>query len=132
MPTYTVRMVIRWAPRSDQKKKFLYEERITIWNSESLEAAIDEAEKEVRDYADDGAEPLDFFQGYWMPEEIDLIQQGTEVFSLLRDSDLEPLDYLDTFFDTGAEREGEYDPFHPMHSTQQADRERRLNLPESE
>ena len=110
MPTYSVRTVIRWAPRSDQKKKFIYEERITAWNCESIEDAIDLAEKEVKEYADEGAETLDLFQGYWLFDEIDLIPQGTEVFSLLRDSDLESCVYLDTFFDLGVEHQGEYDP----------------------
>ena len=113
MPTYSVRTVIRWAPRSDQKKKFIYEERITAWNCESIEDAIDLAEKEVKEYADEGAETLDLFQGYWLFDEIDLIPQGTEVFSLLRDSDLESCVYLDTFFDLGAEHQGEYDPEKP-------------------
>lgn len=106
MPTYTVRSVIRWAPRPDQVKKFLYEERITAWNAVSLDAAIEEAEKDAKDYADDRAEALDLFQGFWLFDEVDLIPQSTEVFSLLRESNLEPSVYLDTFFDTGTERQG--------------------------
>ena len=31
---------------------------------------------------------------------------GAEVFSLMRDSDLTPHEYLDHFFDTGDERQG--------------------------
>lgn len=108
MPTYTVRMVIRWARRPDQEKKFLYEERITAWNTDSLESAIDEAEKEAREYAEEGSEVLDLFQGYWLFDTVGSIPQGTEVFSLLRESDLEPSDYLDSFFDTGTERQGVY------------------------
>lgn len=108
MPTYTVRMVIRWARRPDQEKKFLYEERITAWNTDSLEAAIDEAEKEAHEYAEEGSEVLDLFQGYWLFDKVNTIPQGTEVFSLLRESDLEPSDYLDSFFDTGTERQGVY------------------------
>lgn len=61
-------------------------------------------------YGDEGAEALDLYQGYWLFDEVNLIPQGTEVFSLLRDSDLEPSEYLDTFFDTGCEHQGEYDP----------------------
>lgn len=103
-------MVIRWAPRSDQGKRFLYEERITAWNTDTLESAIDEAEKEAHEYADEGAEALDLFQCYWLFDDVNLIPQGTEVFSLLRESDLEPSAYLDAFFDTGAERQGQYSP----------------------
>jgi hypothetical protein len=35
--------------------------------------------------------------------------QGAEIFSLLRDSELEPDEYLDAFFDTGTEREASLD-----------------------
>ena len=35
------------------------------------------------------------------------IGHGAELFSLLRESDLEPKEYLDAFFDTGDERQGE-------------------------
>lgn len=110
MPTYTVRTVIRWAERANQTRKYLYEERITAWNAESFEAAIDEAEKEAKEYADEGAEALDLFQAYWLFDDIELIPQGTEVFSLLRESDLEPSEYLDTYFDTGVEHQGDYNP----------------------
>ena len=34
---------------------------------------------------------------------------GAEIFSLMRDSDLDPEDYLDTFFDTGEEHESHGD-----------------------
>lgn len=101
-------MVIRWAPRPDQETRFLYEERITAWNTDSFEAAIDEAEKEAQEYAKEGGEALDLFQAYWLFDEIGLIPQGTEVFSLLRESDLEASDYLDAFFDTGTEYQGVY------------------------
>lgn len=109
MPTYTVRTVIRLAPRPDQTRKFLYEERITAWNAESLDAAIAEAEKEAIKYADDGAEALVLYQGYWLFDEIGSIPQGSEVFSLLRQSDLEPSKYLDAFFDSGEEQQAQAD-----------------------
>lgn len=112
MPTYTVRTVIRWARRPDQARKFLYEERITAWNSESIEAAIDAAGTEAREYAGEGSDALDLFQAYWLFDEIGLLPQGTEVFSLLRESDMEPSDYLDAYFDTGEEHQGNYDPNH--------------------
>ena len=110
MPTYTVRTVIRWAKRPDQTRKFLYEERITAWNAESIEAAIVEAEKEAKEYAGEGSEALDLFQAYWLFDDIALIPQGTEVFSLLRESDMEPADYLDAYFDTGEEHQDRYSP----------------------
>jgi hypothetical protein len=110
MPTYTVRTVIRWANRPNQSREFIYEERITAWNAESIDAAIDEAEQEVKEYAGEDAEALDLIQAYWLFDEIGLIPQGTEVFSLLRESDLAPSDYLTAFFDTGGERQGHLPP----------------------
>jgi hypothetical protein len=35
----------------------------------------------------------------------DDVGHGAEVYSLIRDSDLEPEAYLDAYFDTGAERQ---------------------------
>lgn len=113
MPSYSVRSVIRWAPRVDQSKTFIYEERITAWNAESLDAAIELAESEAKAYAEDkNFEALDLFQGYWLFDEVGILPQGAEIFSLLRESDLENDTYLDAFFDTGHERQADYVPTH--------------------
>jgi hypothetical protein len=108
MPTYSVRTITRWSPRHNQKLKYLYEERITAWNANSLDEAIDLAEKEVSEYAKNENKALDLFQVYWLFDEIGLIPQGTELFSLLRESDLNDKEYIDTYFDTGFEHQGEY------------------------
>jgi hypothetical protein len=108
MPTFSVRAILRWSPRPEQQKSHLYEERITLWNAESLEQAIDLAEREAKEYAGTDAECLDLFQGFWLFDAPTLPSQGIEVFSLLRESDLEPKAYIDTFFDTGCERQGVY------------------------
>lgn len=109
MPIFSVRAILRWAPRADQQKAHLYEERITLWNAGSLEEAINLAQHEAEAYAGDDAERLDLFQGYWLFDEFELTNQGTEVFSLLRESDLGPQAYLDAFFDTGFERQNDYE-----------------------
>ncbi|MFN3988050.1 MAG: hypothetical protein ACK4KV_21385 [Rhodocyclaceae bacterium] len=108
MPTYTVRTVILWSPRQEQKLEHLYEERITAWNADSLEEAIDLAEEDAIEYAKGEAKALDVFQGYWLFDEIGLIPQGAEVFSLLRESDLDETEYVATFFETGFEHQGTY------------------------
>ncbi|MCP9817640.1 hypothetical protein KBY76_13350 [Synechococcus sp. GreenBA-s] len=65
MPTYTVRTVIRLVPLREITKKYLYEERITAWNTDSIETAIDLAEKELNEEdAIDGHEALDLFQSF--------------------------------------------------------------------
>ncbi|MET8048433.1 hypothetical protein ABZU75_12620 [Streptosporangium sp. NPDC005286] len=96
---YTVRCVFRWGAPHDT-----YEERVTLWRAGSFDEAIVMAEREAARYATGTAfEYLGLAQAYRLPD--DVIEPGTEVFSLLRDSDLEPEEYLSTFFDTGDERQ---------------------------
>ena len=95
---YGVRCVFRWIGHEGKP----YEERITLWRAASAAQAIELANREARDYArDSGFEQLNFAQAYALSD--DRITQGTEVFSLLRDSHLAPESYLDAFFDTGSE-----------------------------
>ena len=51
---------------------------------------------------------LGYSQAYALFEPV--TANGIEVFSLLRESDLDPDNYIDTYFDTGRERAGEYEP----------------------
>jgi len=103
MDSYSVRCLFRWQPRPQQRARYLYEERITLWQAESLDHAIELAEQEAEAYADDGDEFLGFVQAYALVEPV--AGHGAEVFSLLRESDLEPKVYIDTFFATGTEHE---------------------------
>jgi hypothetical protein len=100
---YTVRCVFRrtsWEGRP-------FEERITLWRAESLDDAIELAEREARTYADEtGVEYLLFSQAYQLSDGAEP-GNGTEVFSLLRDSELAPRNYIDTVFSTGREHTGE-------------------------
>lgn len=81
----------------------LFEERITLWHADAFESAIARAEEEAREYAAQlGDRYLGLAQAFKLfapPED------GAEVFSLLRESDLDAHAYLDTFFDTGQERQ---------------------------
>ena len=76
-----------------------------MWEAESLDQAIEFAEKEAEEYEELGAKSLGLFQCYSMFEEVELAEQGIEIFSLIRDSNLKPQEYLDSFFDTGFERQ---------------------------
>ncbi|MCC5577062.1 hypothetical protein IMZ11_15660 [Microtetraspora sp. AC03309] len=97
---YAVRCVFRWRQPYDT-----YEERLTLWRADSFDEAIAMAEREAEEYVDDRPfEYLGLAQAYYLDNET--ISSGTEIFSLLRDSDLDPEEYLDTFFDTGRERHG--------------------------
>jgi hypothetical protein len=95
---FGVRCVFRWS------EPLTYEERLTIWEAASLDQAIAMAEDDARAYAKRlNSEYLQLAQAYWIgPKQPGA---GSEVFSLMRDSDHDPDTYLDTFFDTGHERQ---------------------------
>jgi hypothetical protein len=96
---YSVRCVFR----SDSDDGNLYEERITLWNAASLDDAIALAEVEAAEYAKSTeVEHLGLAQAYWLPASPGI---GVGVFSLMRESTLDPDAYLDLFFDTGNERQ---------------------------
>jgi hypothetical protein len=99
---YTVRCVFHWT------LQHCYEERITVWRAASIEDAIAKAEREGERYAHDnpsaGIVRLDIAQAYHM---YDRPKDGAEVYSLLRDSNLEPEEYIERHFTTGGERQRE-------------------------
>lgn len=83
-----------------------YEERVTLWRAGSAEKAVERAEAEALDYAGTITESPDTYLG--IAQSYQLFgdpADGAEIFSLMRDSDLAPKDYLDSFFDTGTERQ---------------------------
>lgn len=81
----------------------IYEERIIVLQAESMDDAIEKAEKEAASYEEDnGLEYLGYVDVFLMSDES--IVDKTEVYSLMRESELGPSEYLDTFFDTGRER----------------------------
>lgn len=99
-----MRSIIRGNRPEPEAKRFLYEERITLRECADLEGAPERGEPEARTCArEDGAECLDLFQAYGLPEEV--AADGVGVFSLLRESDLPPKEYLDAGFDTGHEHQ---------------------------
>ena len=79
-----------------------YEERMTLWEAESFAEAITLAEAEAAGYAAEtlhDGQVLDLFQAYHLP---DPPSHGSEAFSLIHESALEPREYIASFFDTGA------------------------------
>jgi hypothetical protein len=106
---YAVRCLFlsRWPPEALQMNT--YEERITVWHADSLEEAIGRADAEAIEYAEAILESPDLYlrrlQSWRLngPPTV-----GAEIFSCLRDSELEPSAYLDTLFDTGLERQRHY------------------------
>lgn len=110
---YAVRCVfaVGWPPDARGKT---YEERVTLWRAGSSEEAIERAEAEALEYAgtidDSPSTYLELAQSYYLADEPG---DGAEVYSLMRDSDLPPEEYLDTFFDTGSERQRAIDVSEP-------------------
>jgi len=97
---FSVRCVFQWHSRQGQP----FEERITLWRATSVDDAIRSAEEEALAYAEaSDVTYLRFAQAYALDEGV-AIGHGTELYSLLRDSELAPEQYLDAFFDTGRER----------------------------
>lgn len=81
----------------------VYEERVTLWQTPDLDAALARAEGEAHEYAgDQDVEYTGLAQGYHLA---DPARDASEVFSLMRVSELGPDAYLDRYFQTGAERE---------------------------
>ncbi|MCU1670430.1 MAG: hypothetical protein JWP40_3357 [Blastococcus sp.] len=82
-----------------------YEERITLWQAGSLDEALEKASAEAAEYAAfAGATYLaDFAQVYQVADVPP--RDGSEVFSLTRDSPLLPQRYIERFFDSGGERQ---------------------------
>ncbi|MGN8081678.1 MULTISPECIES: hypothetical protein [Variovorax] len=103
MESYSTRCLFEWEPRDGQKKAHLYEERITLWQAESADEAIEMAEREAKAYAGEDSTFLDVCQSYWLVDPV--AASGVEVFSLLRESDLEPDAYINAFFETGDEHQ---------------------------
>jgi hypothetical protein len=82
----------------------VFEERVTIWQAGDFDSAIELAETEALDYATIlDAKYAGLAQAYRIEG---TPAQGTEVFSLIRRSELPPREYLTAFFDTGREMQG--------------------------
>lgn len=108
MPSFSTRCIIQWRNKTPREKKFLYEERITFWQCKDLDEAIELGEAEAVSYAKNlGETCLDLVQAYLLKDVL-TFGNGTEIFSLLRESDLPAKEYLDRHFDTGFEREQSY------------------------
>jgi hypothetical protein len=93
---YSVRCIFKAGDRS------AYEERITLWRADSIDDAIRLAEIEASEYGGDvGWSYVGLAQAYELKAES--VGNGSEVFSLIRNSSLQAIEYLDRFFDTGTE-----------------------------
>ncbi len=110
-PWFAVKCLFSHPDRADDLNLFLYEERTTLWRAASFHEAFALAEAEAADYAIDSAcefvRATDAFQ-----LEGDIIGHGSEIWSLMRGSGMEPEMYAETFCATPRDRAGllEEDP----------------------
>ena len=102
-PWYGAKCIFR---HSDLKGEdgHVYEERVVLIKAESEDEAIERAEKEAKEYAEavEACSYLGFVNVFHIYDED--LKDGTEVYSLMRDSKLGKKKYLTRFFDTGKER----------------------------
>lgn len=102
-PWYGVRLVYRLTGSPRQS----YEERVIIVRAESFNEAIAKAEEYSRKYESDTTQYLGYAMAFHIFDENGpSLGEGVEVFSLIRESDLDPKAYIDRFHDTGNECAG--------------------------
>jgi hypothetical protein len=100
---FGVRCIFEVNPQeADASELRTYEERLTLWQAEGFDAAIELAEADAREYA---ASIDAAYLGLAQCSKADVPAQGAEVYSLMRESNLDPTSYVDRYFDTGAERQ---------------------------
>lgn len=111
-PWYGVRCILEHPDEDPSSDEHWYEERITIWRALSADEALELADAEAERYAlEVGAINTGLSQGFHLATSE--LESGAELFSLIRGSRLEADDYLDAFFDTGAEVQRDQEPEEP-------------------
>lgn len=102
-PWYGAKCIFRHNDRTEGDR-YMYEERVILLKAENMDEAIIRAENEAKQYAADlpGCEYTEFVNVFHLFDET--IEDGTEVYSLMRQNKLDKDEYLDTFYDTGLER----------------------------
>ena len=100
-PWYGVRLIYQHIGVADKA----FEERILIVCAESGDEAIASAEAiSSATYEDENCSYTGYAMAFHIFDERgDALPEGTEVFSLLRKSELPVNEYLDRYFDTGSE-----------------------------
>lgn len=103
-PWYGIKCIFRHLNLdTEEPGAFVYEERIVLVSASSDDEAISLAEKDAIDYAKDTVcEYLEFATSFHIFD--DKVVSLSEVYSEMRESSLEPDEYLDYFYDTGNER----------------------------
>ena len=105
-PWYGVKCIFRHDDLSGDRPGTVYEERVVVVRAETFEEALEKAEAEASDYVKGmDAVYLDYADVFHMSEE--RITEGTEVYSLMRTSDLDDDAFVTRYFDDGTQHSRE-------------------------
>ncbi len=101
---YSAKTVYRHRLVQEGVTKKVFEERVVLFHAANFEDAIAKAEIEAKRYcsAVENVVSLDFASVYYFPEET--VGNGSEIYSLMRDSNLSDMEYLSRFHEDGHER----------------------------
>src|SRR4051812_4258851 len=101
---HSVKCIFQHDGLADAENMTVYEERIVLVRARDLDEAIQLGEVEAEEYAAsrEGVAYIGFISAYRMsgPE----LKEGTEVYSVMRQSSLTGNDFLDRYYDDGSER----------------------------
>jgi hypothetical protein len=101
-PWFAVKCLFSHPDRASDADGNLYEERITIWRASTFEEAFALAEAEAREYAADDCQFVRAAQAFHLFEES--VRHGSEVWSVMRGSHMQPELYIETFCATPRDR----------------------------
>ena len=106
-PWFAVRCLFSHPGLASDGKKALYEERVTLWRAASWDDAFKLAEAEAREYA---ASDVCIFHGTTDAFQLfdESVGQGTEIWSTMRGSGMDPETYERTFCATPRDRSGNH------------------------
>lgn len=100
---YGIKCLIEHDGLSEEPGSHVYEERVVIFCAPDFDQAIARAEREVADYAQaNGARYIGYCNAY----KIDAlaIEDGTEVYSVMREVPLPCADFITRYYDDGTDK----------------------------
>ena len=107
-PWFAVKCLFSHPSRADDSERFLYEERTTLWRAASFQEAFELAEAEAAAYAlDCHCTFVRATDSYHLFAES--VGHGSEIWSRMRGSGMEPELYAETFCATPRDRAGVLD-----------------------
>ena len=103
---YSAKTIFKHSVVDGGAQKSVFEERVVLLKATDFREAIEKAEAEAAAYCSASVSAIDlgYVDVYLLSE--DAVGEGTEVYSLMRDSKLTDSEYLNQFHDTGNERKG--------------------------